>query len=1008
LILLAGLAIARPAWADGYIFPIDIESGSLTTSLQSLMHQANVELLFDRNILRDRKSTGLRGRLSVEAALQRLLSGSNLAARRAASGAWIVEQQPGADKTLPDDLTTPDILVVGRRTQDVDIRRRENDIQPYQVATGDQITSAHRDNLDQYFASRVTANTVVSPPSLGQSGQTNSQIDLRGLGAEQTLILVDGRRMPGIPQTILNYLQPDINAIPLHAIDRVETLTGSASGIYGFGALGGVVNIVLRHDVQGVELHGTAGISSRGDSRRLSLEGGFGFSPDDGRTDVMVFASRSWEKPLLEGQRGYALRGREQGDKVDPAGLEGVASIFTSNSVNVYSFDFDGAPLVLKREYGGVALSADHTFLSRGFAGTAADLAAALIQNSGKVDLSPSTDQNASDLGSTPSTISAILDLRHKFGGGIEAYFNGLILRNRGRYDGRESDGAMALFADSPLNPFQNTIWVTFPALAEQQYARIRFASDRYTGGIIAPLPFQWKATAEATFGAVHYDANIGTRGYYNGPLTPDGTESPDFNPFGNWDAFQHSLAAYQLDTSLTEHSYNRYREQALRLAGPACRTAAGPATLTLLAQNRTEAVPSFTSSLLAELYGSAISSYYAKHATATRSAYAELAAPLIAQDAAMPLLKGLQLQLAVRYDRQKVAFAPDPSVVDAPEELHARFAGTTFTAGAKFFPLPWLMLRGSYATGEQPPPLDKLIDNQSTDYLLFLTDPKRGNAILSDFGQYTLKSGGSPDLTTLRASTLALGMVFNPRGVRGPRVSIDYSHIHRIGDYVALDSDTVLAHEDYWPQRVTRAPLTDDDRALGYTAGEITMIDARGLNAGRLDVATIDGRLDWTMPVGGGTLRTTGAATVELRDSAKALFAPAVEQAGYVSGPLKWRANGGAEWIVGRTMIGTNVQYFSRYRIIDAAAVSVAYISETPQGSKYVKAQAYVDLYASRRLPIYWGGRDHPLSLDLAVINLFDHAPPYQANSSFLGSLVSQYGDPRRRRFELTLNASF
>ena len=102
--------------------------------------------------------------------------------------------------------------------------------------------------------------------------------------------------------------QPDLNAIPLHAIERIETLTGTAGGIYGFGALGGVVNVVLRRDYRGLDLHATGGVSTYGDARRLSLEARLGFTPDGGRTDVMIYASRAWSQPLSEGQRGYEAR----------------------------------------------------------------------------------------------------------------------------------------------------------------------------------------------------------------------------------------------------------------------------------------------------------------------------------------------------------------------------------------------------------------------------------------------------------------------------------------------------------------------------------------------------------------------------------------------------------------------------------------------------------------------------------------------------------------------------
>ncbi|WP_340313649.1 TonB-dependent receptor domain-containing protein [Rhizorhabdus argentea] len=925
--------------------------------------------------------------------------------RRAASGAWVVEQRGAASAPPPEDLAAPDILVIGRRSQDVDIRRRENDVQPYQVATGEQVVRSHRDNLDQFFRSRVTPNTEILPPSLLRNGQTNSEINLRGLGADQTLILVDGRRLPGIPQTNLGLGQPDINAIPLHAIERVETLTGTAGGIYGFGALGGVVNVVLRHDYHGLELHATTGISTRGDTRRLNLEGGVGFTPDDGRTDVMVYVSHSWEQPLRAGQRGLTLRGRQAGNRLDPERF----LLFPSSSDSPFVAATGGEELVFKPEYGGAALGANHSFLPKGFAGTQTDLIASLIQHAGQVDIDPSDNEKAGGLTSTPRTSSAIINIRHRLGGGIEAYLDALILRNQGRSHNFQSNGEVIFLPDSPINPFQNAVTVDFAAPPQDQYARIHHSSERYTAGLIVPLPFEWRATAEVAFGAVHYDSSTGNNGFFIGPIIADGSESPDFNPFGNADAFRRSLVVYQHNSAQTLHEHNRDHEQSLRLAGQVFRTVAGPATLTLLLQNRVEKVPAFKSTFSDDVVEpETFVTNYAKRTNGTLSAYAELDAPLISRDASMPLLKGLELQLAVRHDHQKFGFPSNLAADDPQNRLHATFAGTSYTAGAKFYPLPWLMLRASYATGRQPPPLEDLAEADIPENLLFFADPKRGNAIFVDDTDYVLKLSGSPDLKTVHASTLALGTVINPNGDGGPRVSIDFSHNRRTGDFEELSDSIVLAHEDMWPERVRREPLTDEDRARGFTGGRITVIDARGLNAGRLDVESIDAQFDWRVPFAEGTLRLYASVTRQLVNRKEDLFATPVELAGLRDGPLKWRANGGTEWAFERSMIGANLQYFGHYRIADSGTLSASDLLEEEQGSKYVKAQTYIDLYASRSFPIRWGGTEHELNLDLAIINLFDHAPPYQSADPLVGPLYSLYGDPRQRRFELTLNASF
>jgi outer membrane receptor protein involved in Fe transport len=97
---------------------------------------------------------------------------------------------------------------------------------------------------------------VASP--LTEGGDGASRISLRGLGTGRTLVLIDGQRM----------LNADMNLIPENMIERIEVLTEGASTTYGSDAVGGVVNILLRHDFDGAEISLNDGISGHGDGQR--------------------------------------------------------------------------------------------------------------------------------------------------------------------------------------------------------------------------------------------------------------------------------------------------------------------------------------------------------------------------------------------------------------------------------------------------------------------------------------------------------------------------------------------------------------------------------------------------------------------------------------------------------------------------------------------------------------------------------------------------------------------
>ncbi len=119
-------------------------------------------------------------------------------------------------------------------------------------------------NLETFLRNQLNVNTspTVGDQAIGGNTAADprrpigvvSAINLRGIGLRDTLILVDGRRQPGINLGNGDITQPSITGIPIAAVERIEVLASSASGIYGSGASGGVINIVLRRDFKGAEL----------------------------------------------------------------------------------------------------------------------------------------------------------------------------------------------------------------------------------------------------------------------------------------------------------------------------------------------------------------------------------------------------------------------------------------------------------------------------------------------------------------------------------------------------------------------------------------------------------------------------------------------------------------------------------------------------------------------------------------------------------------------------------
>ena len=292
------------------VVQIEVPAGTLAEALLWFANTTGIELLFDTQALALKRTLGLHLRLAPEDALNRLLADSGYKARQIGPHRYVLVAEPAAPAALPAEAATPEILVIGRRSLNLDIPRTKDDIQPYRVISGEDVRRSQGQSLDDVLRTRLPSNVQAlsarqAPTS--QNGSVRSETDLRGFGPLHTLILIDGRRLPSLAATN-DFRQPDINALPLSAIARVETLGGTAGSIYGPGATGGVVNIVLRHDYPGLWLHAATGVSARGDGMRHSVEGGFAWSND--RTRIDLLAGYGEDDGLRFGDRAFVQEAR--------------------------------------------------------------------------------------------------------------------------------------------------------------------------------------------------------------------------------------------------------------------------------------------------------------------------------------------------------------------------------------------------------------------------------------------------------------------------------------------------------------------------------------------------------------------------------------------------------------------------------------------------------------------------------------------------------------------------
>ena len=139
-----------------------------------------------------------------------------------------------------------------------------------------------------------------------------SSVNLRGLGSNRNLVLLDGRRAQPANAT----LTVDVNSIPSAAIANVEIISGGASATYGADAIAGVVNFKLKRDFQGLALDVQSGITEEGDGSETRISGLIGGNFADGRGNVMVGLELARREAVL--QRGSRFLRRRLGRPRSP------------------------------------------------------------------------------------------------------------------------------------------------------------------------------------------------------------------------------------------------------------------------------------------------------------------------------------------------------------------------------------------------------------------------------------------------------------------------------------------------------------------------------------------------------------------------------------------------------------------------------------------------------------------------------------------------------------------
>lgn len=289
-LMLPAVATAQPDAA--YVF--DLPAQDLGDALRSVAARAGWQLYADAALVNGLHAPALKGTMAPREAIERLLEGSNLAARF--SGRTVTIRR--RDETAADNAQ---IVVTGSHIRGAEVAAQVTRVNRHDIeAAGQTDLGEAMRALPQNFGGGQNPGVGTGAGLVNSNVNATSSINLRGLGPDATLTLLDGHRMPY--DSAFNGV--DVSAIPVAAIERVEVVADGASAVYGSDAVAGVANVILRRDFEGLTTSAQIGGSSDGGDARQQADAVAGARWGGG--GIMFAYDYAHNTAIQAGQRAYA------------------------------------------------------------------------------------------------------------------------------------------------------------------------------------------------------------------------------------------------------------------------------------------------------------------------------------------------------------------------------------------------------------------------------------------------------------------------------------------------------------------------------------------------------------------------------------------------------------------------------------------------------------------------------------------------------------------------------
>jgi iron complex outermembrane recepter protein len=693
------------------------------------------------------------------------------------------------------------------------------------------LTSNVADALNQMVPSLLGSSTpATSTLSVAQSG--SNYLNLRNLGTNRTLVLVDGQRF--VPTNATGTV--DINVIPQALVDRVEVVTGGASAAWGSDAVAGVVNIITKKDLQGFQGSVQGGESQYGDDQNFRGTFAFGTQFGDGRGHFLVSGEAFDSQGILrQDSRPWGAEGYQVISNPTYAPGNGQYAQLVANNVH----------LSIASE-GGLILTGPFAYTQFGPGGV------------------PEPFQ----LGKSVSALTMIGGDGVNMGSytGLSTPLQRQDIYTKTSYDIADSTTALLTVsyshtksAQQVVQPFDladltiNQDNVFLPAsiragMAAQNVPSFLmgrvdtdfgFISDvtdtrvaRVVGGLEGKIGTDWSWDAHYEFGHTVYDFDIdNSLNEANYQLSVDAVANPATgkpvcrsslsNPgngcipidlFGAGSPSQAALA-YVLGTQTLLSSYTE-NDAAFNVHGTPISDWAGPIGLAAGVEYRKETAVALADPLSQEgvyLIGNLQSQ---SGAFDVKEVFAEAVVPLLAD---LRFAKSASLDLGVR-------------------EVDYSTSGrqTAWKGGLTYDPTDELRFRATRSRDIRAPNLGELFAPSSTSYSTVFDPRTNQEDTIQDI------SRSNPLLQAEKADTTTLGVVYGPQWLPGFRASVDYY------DIVVNGAVSTLADQDI-VDRCESGSTALCQYVVRNSAGQITNVVLTDINLDTLKTRGFDGELRYS-----------------------------------------------------------------------------------------------------------------------------------------------------------------